>query len=60
MKCESCKFWERCQVNIYQGDCSKLTEIAGYIVKDANIMSLEKVRTDSLGTCKHHVKQPEL
>ena len=52
-KCESCKYWTRSHVNIYTGKCTTLGSIAGYIVHNAKLMSVEYPITDSRGTCNH-------
>ncbi len=56
-KCENCACWTRHQHEIYTGDCTYLTNQAQYVVKEADILSLTKVRTDSQGVCKHHIPE---
>jgi len=56
-KCENCACWTRDGYNHYQGECTYLTNQAQYVVEDAKIFSLTKVRTDPQGVCKNHINK---
>jgi hypothetical protein len=56
-KCENCGCWTRDYNHHFQGECTYLTNLAQYVVTDATILSITKVRTDSQGVCKHHINK---